>query len=117
MKAKEIIKENTLNKKETAEMEKIHKEFEKTIFGKRIKAFYTAWVVIVVIFFCMSCICFGIGVINDAMNEALYYTHYMTVTAIFFTSAIICSGICLLIRTHYEHMAMMFAYQNKLLKK
>lgn len=117
MNVKETMKENFLNKKESAELDKIHKEFDKTIFGKRIKSLNIAWVVIVVILLCMACICFGIAVVSDVLEENFDYTNSLLSAAIFFTSGLIGVGISILIRAHYEHMAMIFSYENKSLKK
>ena len=117
MSVRAIKKENDLDKKEMAELDKIHKEFDKTIFGKRIKSLNVAWVVIVVILLCMSCISFGIAVVNDILEENFDYTNAIISAAIFFTAGLLGGGISVLIRSHYEHMAMIFAYENKLLKK
>lgn len=117
MNVRETMKDNCLNKKETAELDKIHKEFDKTIFGKRIKSLNVAWIVIVVTLMCMACVCFGIALVNDILEENFDYTNAILSAVIFFTSGLLGGGIAILIRTHYEQMAMAFAYENKLLKK
>ncbi len=117
MSVKTTKKENVLDKKEIAELDKIHKEFDKTIFGKRIKSLNAAWVVIVVILLCMSCISFGIAIVSDIYEENFDYMNAILTSGVFFAAGLLGGGISVLIRSHYEHMAMIFAYENKLLKK
>ena len=114
---KEEIKKSYLNEKEQKEIKKIHDEFDKTIFGKRIKTYGNVWTMMVIIGYALTVVFFAASILSeyfsDFYDEATCFAAGI-VTLIVSTIGV---GISLILRSHYEHMAMIFAYENKLLKK
>ena len=92
------MKKYTLNEKEFETMTKAHDEFNKTIFGRRVRLFIMIFRIYGILFFVMSLLCM-IFYVDGGKNFDIFAA---ICGALFFGS----SSLGIVLQIQYEHMVM-----------